>query len=42
MTALGWKRQPPGPELPAEIVWNTRERYREAYRRLVGAEAQGV
>ncbi|MBI3326361.1 MAG: hypothetical protein HYZ81_06630 [Nitrospinae bacterium] len=40
--ALGWNRQPPGPELPAEIVLKTRERYLEAHRRLVGAWPQGV
>jgi len=42
VTTLGWNRQPPGPELPAEIVRKTRERYLEAYRRLVGAEPHGV
>lgn len=29
-----WNRQPPGPELPADIVRGTLERYREAARRL--------
>jgi phosphoribosylaminoimidazole-succinocarboxamide synthase len=42
VTTLGWNRQPLGPGLPAEIVRKTRERYLEAYRRLVGAEPQGV
>ena len=32
-----WDRTPPAPSLPDEIVEKTRERYLEAYRRLVGA-----
>ena len=35
---IGWNKQPPAPELPAEVVAGTRERYFEAYRRLVGAD----
>jgi phosphoribosylaminoimidazole-succinocarboxamide synthase len=35
----GWDRQPPGPELPDEIVRATRERYVEAYVRLTGQSA---
>jgi len=31
-----WNRQPPPPMLPAEVIAATSERYREAYRRLVG------
>lgn len=41
-TGLGWNRQPPGPELPDDIVAKTRERYIEAYRLLVGSQPQGV
>jgi phosphoribosylaminoimidazole-succinocarboxamide synthase len=33
-----WDRESPPPELPPEIVAATRERYLEAYRRLVGKE----
>ena len=33
-----WPKNPPGPELPAEIVAATRAKYREAYRILVGRE----
>jgi phosphoribosylaminoimidazole-succinocarboxamide synthase len=33
---IGWNKQPPGPELPADIVAATRARYREAYERLTG------
>jgi phosphoribosylaminoimidazole-succinocarboxamide synthase len=35
---LHWNKQPPGPELPADIVAATREKYREAYRRMTGNE----
>jgi phosphoribosylaminoimidazole-succinocarboxamide synthase len=41
-TSLGWNRQPPGPELPEDVVEKTRQRYLEAYRLLVGAEPEGV
>jgi phosphoribosylaminoimidazole-succinocarboxamide synthase len=41
-TGLGWNRQPPGPELPGEIVEKTRQRYLEAYHLLVGTWPQGV
>jgi len=32
---LGWDKRPPAPELPPEIVEQTRQRYCEAFRRLV-------
>jgi phosphoribosylaminoimidazole-succinocarboxamide synthase len=32
----GWDHSPPGPELPPDVVENTRSRYVEAYERLVG------
>lgn len=34
----GWNKQPPAPNLPPEVVAETSARYREAYRRLTGAE----
>jgi phosphoribosylaminoimidazole-succinocarboxamide synthase len=34
LTASGWNKQPPGPELPPEVVARTAEKYREALRRL--------
>jgi phosphoribosylaminoimidazole-succinocarboxamide synthase len=34
----GWSKRPPAPELPPEVVKGTREKYREAYRRLVGRD----
>jgi len=36
LEGLNWNKTPPGPSLPAKIVAGTAERYREAYRRLVG------
>jgi len=35
---IGWNKQPPGPELPQDVVTATRAKYREAYRRLAGRE----
>lgn len=37
---IGWNKQPPGPELPADVVAATRAKYREAYRLLVGRELE--
>ncbi len=34
----GWDKNPPGPMLPPEIVEKTREKYIDAYRRIVGSE----
>src|SRR6202035_2878983 len=34
----GWDHQSPPPELPAEVVRGTHERYLEAFRRLTGSE----
>ncbi len=36
LTASGWNKRPPAPELPPEVVERTAEKYREALRRLVG------
>lgn len=35
---IGWDKQPPGPELPPDVVAGTRAKYREAYRLLTGRE----
>ena len=32
----GWNKKPPAPELPADVVLQTTERYREIHRRLTG------
>jgi phosphoribosylaminoimidazole-succinocarboxamide synthase len=38
LTASGWDREPPPPELPPEVVEGTLARYRDAYRLLTGDE----
>jgi phosphoribosylaminoimidazole-succinocarboxamide synthase len=35
---IGWNKQPPGPELPEEVVAATRAKYREAFRILTGRD----
>ena len=37
LDASGWDRTAPGPELPAEVVERTRDKYVEAYERLTGS-----
>jgi phosphoribosylaminoimidazole-succinocarboxamide synthase len=37
LTASGWDKTPPGPELPDEVVEKTRAKYVEAYERLTGS-----
>jgi len=34
----GWNKEPPAPALPPEVVKGTSERYREAYKRIVGKD----
>jgi len=34
LTEIGWNKEPPAPELPAEVVRKTSEKYLEALRRL--------
>ena len=36
LEASGWNKEPPGPELPAEVVDGTRRRYVEAFERITG------
>ncbi len=33
---IGWNKQPPGPELPADVVKATQAKYREAYEKVTG------
>jgi phosphoribosylaminoimidazole-succinocarboxamide synthase len=33
---IGWNKKPPAPNLPAEIIQKTTEKYLEAYQRIVG------
>jgi len=40
LETTGWDKNPPAPELPAEVVEKTREKYLEAYRVLTGEELQ--
>lgn len=35
---IGWSKTPPASELPPDVVAATREKYREAYRKLTGHE----
>jgi phosphoribosylaminoimidazole-succinocarboxamide synthase len=37
---IGWKKQPPGPDLPADIVEATSAKYREALRILTGSDIE--
>ena len=38
LESIHWPKTPPGPELPPEVVAETRGKYREAYRILTGRE----
>lgn len=38
LVSIKWSKRPPAPELPAEVIKKTREKYLEAYKRLVGKE----
>lgn len=38
LDTVAWNRQPPVPDLPAEVVEKTREKYLEAYRSLTSRE----
>ncbi|HVE62777.1 MAG TPA: phosphoribosylaminoimidazolesuccinocarboxamide synthase [Mycobacteriales bacterium] len=37
LSASGWDKRPPAPDLPAEVVEKTRAKYIEAYERLTGS-----
>ena len=38
LAASGWDKEPPAPELPADVVEATSRRYRHAYQRLTGED----
>ncbi len=40
LLSIRWDKNPPAPQLPEEIVQKTREKYLEAYERLVGKPLQ--
>jgi phosphoribosylaminoimidazole-succinocarboxamide synthase len=42
LLSLKWDKSPPAPELPEEIIRKTREKYLEAYERLVGKSLQSI
>src|SRR5579884_2192073 len=41
LESSGWNKEPPAPELPPDVVERTSQKYRDAYRRLVGAPLPG-
>ncbi len=41
-TSTGWNKEYPGPEIPAEIVAATRDKYRQAYELITGESWTGV
>lgn len=38
LSEIGWNKEPPAPELPDTVISKTSEKYREAYRLIVGEE----
>jgi phosphoribosylaminoimidazole-succinocarboxamide synthase len=38
LTSIKWDKRPPTPHLPADVIRQTSERYREAYRLLADAQ----
>jgi phosphoribosylaminoimidazole-succinocarboxamide synthase len=42
LETLDWDKRPPGPRLPDHVVLGTAARYKEAFRRLTGAELESV
>ena len=42
LLSLGWNQRPPAPELPPEVVENTRKKYEEALRRLTDMKCWSV
>lgn len=38
LSEIGWNKQPPAPQLPEDVISKTSEKYREAYRLIVGEE----
>ena len=41
LETLDWNKQPPGPNLPREVIEQTSEKYLEAYRLLTGHQLSG-
>ena len=40
LESVEWDKTPPAPELPAEIIEKTSDKYREAFARLTGREIE--
>jgi phosphoribosylaminoimidazole-succinocarboxamide synthase len=40
LESIKWNKQPPVPQLPADVIEKTREKYIEAFRRLTGKELE--
>ena len=40
-SSTGWDRNPPAPPIPDDVVARTREKYVEAYERIVGEPFDG-
>lgn len=38
LSEIGWNKQPPAPQLPEDVITKTSEKYREAYRLIVGED----
>ena len=38
LSEIGWDKEPPAPELPDTVITKTSEKYREAYKLIVGEE----
>lgn len=36
LESIGWNKQPPGPELPQEVVAKTRQKYLDAFEKITG------
>jgi phosphoribosylaminoimidazole-succinocarboxamide synthase len=41
LVSIGFKKQPPGPNLPEDVIAKTRDKYLEAFNRLTGRELAG-
>jgi phosphoribosylaminoimidazole-succinocarboxamide synthase len=42
LDSSGWDHTPPGPELPDDVVSNTRQKYVDAYERIAGEPFEGA
>ncbi|RKU25733.1 phosphoribosylaminoimidazolesuccinocarboxamide synthase [Candidatus Poribacteria bacterium] len=40
LSEIGWNKEPPAPQLPDDVITKTSEKYREAYKLIVGKELE--